>query len=81
MYYTITRGPTEKFRGWSRYSYGMWLNELIFQHCYTCCPHIRIAVLESHWSKKSTADMTSSYEVFSPPSYILIQNLYEAVCI
>ena len=32
--------------------------------------YIYIVVLGSHWSKKSsTADMTSSYEIFGPPSY------------
>ena len=48
----------------------------IFQHCSLCDSHISsigVAVLGSHWSKKlSTADITSSNEFFSPPSYIYI---------
>ena len=45
----------------------------ILQHRPPCgCPHTSVGVvmLGSHWSKKSsTADMTSSYEIFNSPSY------------
>ena len=34
--------------------------------------YISFAILESHWSKKaSTADIMSSYELFSPLSYVI----------
>ena len=40
----------------------------IFQLCPPSSPHIspiNVAVLGSHWSKRLTADSTSSYELFS----------------
>ena len=59
----------ERFKGWSRYPHRMWLNGLLFQHSPPYGPQISsigVAVLGSHWPKKSlTVNMTSSYELFS----------------
>ena len=51
--------------------------KFIFQERPLCRPHIGVAVLGSHWSKKPSTDMTFLYELFSPLSANFIDSRYE----
>ena len=59
-------GSAEKFIDWSRYSNGIWSNEIFLQHkpsCGSCASSISATMLGSHQSKKSlTADMMLLYQ-------------------